>query len=129
MKVKNCLQTTLLVLVIGSVFSCRSEVADDKQDSILGRWDIQEATRNNRPTESLAELYFEFYEDGTMLTNLTGESEKANYEVDGERLLQRESQVEPDYLIEELTDSVLIISTRLRNIPFRFRLKKSIQER
>lgn len=113
-----------------SLLSCQqdSKKTASNAELILGRWDIQEANRNGRPTESLAELYYEFYEDGSMRTNLTGASEQCKFELDNNNLYQRESKMDADYLIEELSDSVLVISTELRGSSFRFLLSKSILE-
>lgn len=120
----------LSVLISIFVISCQqdSKKTASNAELILGRWDIQEANRNGRPTESLAELYYEFYEDGSMRTNLTGASEQCKFELDNNSLYQRESKMDADYLIEELTDSTLVISTELRGSAFRFLLSKSIQE-
>lgn len=115
-------RTFLLLLLFPAVFACRQEANLKTEELILGRWEIQEAFRNGRPTESLAELYFEFLPDGEMSTNLTGAPENARYQIEGNTLRQTESQLPADYLIEELSDSVLVLTTQLRGFDFRFRL-------
>lgn len=118
------------LLMLFSLVACQQDgkKTANNEELILGRWDIQEANRNGRQTESLAELYYEFYEDGSMRTNLTGASEQCKYELDGNQLYQRESKMDADYLIEELNDSSLVISTELRGSTFKFLLSKSILE-
>ena len=120
----------LSLLFIFSLTSCQQDGKKqvNTEDLIIGRWDIQEAKRNGRITESLDELYYEFYEDGSMRTNLTGASEQCKFELDNKQLYQRESKMDADYLIEELNDSTLVISTELRGSAFQFLLTKSILE-
>ena len=118
----------VLFLVFGVIYSCKPEAKTNHAELILGRWDIQEATRNGKPTESLAELYFEFFEDGSMRTNLSGTAEQAKYEISDSKISQRDSPLEADYVIESLVDSTLLLSTELRGFNFRFLLVKSIQE-
>jgi hypothetical protein len=121
------MRTTIVLIVLVSAFSCKKE-ADDKSELILGRWDIVEASRNGRPTESLADLYFEFFQDGNMRTNLTGSTATAAYQIDKNLIKQRNSQVDADYKIESLSDSTLILTTELRGFSFRFVLGKSVME-
>lgn len=131
MHARFTMRLMLLFLLAGtSLVSCKNEnqKTADNAELIIGRWDIQDAKRNGRTTESLAELYFEFFEDGSMRTNLTGASEKCKFEIDNDKLYQRESKMDADYLIEELTDSSLVISTELRGSSFQFLLNKSILE-
>lgn len=120
----------LSLLLFISIIGCQTDSKKNASNAelILGRWDIQEANRNGRITESLAELYFEFYEDGSMRTNLTGASEQCKFELDNNNLYQRESKMDADYVIEELSDSSLVVSTELRGASFKFLLSKSILE-
>ena len=65
---------TFFLACIGLLTGCQDEQTSSKEELILGRWEIQQAYRNGRTTESLEELYFEFYKDGKMNTNLLGSS-------------------------------------------------------
>ena len=118
--------TLLATLVLA--FACQSEPTTNG-DLLVGRWQIQEATRNGKPTESLDELYFEFYSDGKMRTNLSGSPEMATYQLEQNRILQRESRMEIDYEVEELSDSILTLKTSLRGFTFRFALDREVQEK
>lgn len=117
-----------LLVSIGLLTGCREEQSDKTEELILGRWEIQQAYRNGKTTESLEELYFEFYQDGKMKTNLLGASETASYDLEDGALLQRESRMDINYNIQELNDSILVMTTQLRDYDFRFRLRRSIQE-
>lgn len=124
------ISTRVLFFFIGvaALSACQDSQEIDRQEYLLGRWEIQEARRNGQATESLQELYFEFFQDGKMTTNLLGAAETASYELEDGELRQRDSQLDIDYRIEELTDSLLILTTNLRDYDFRFRLHKRIQE-
>ncbi|NUN99628.1 MAG: hypothetical protein HUU01_03320 [Saprospiraceae bacterium] len=115
---------TFLVVAAG-ISSCKSEDQINYAEKILGRWDIREAKRNGDVTESLAGLYFEFQADGAMRTNLSATEETAAYEVRDNKILQRQSQIEADYTIEEISDSTMILTTTLRSYNFRFSLTKA----
>jgi hypothetical protein len=107
---------------------CGRERNVNQEELILGRWEIQQAFRNGQATESLDELYFEFFKDGKMRTNLMGTPETATYELDDSQLSQRDSQMDINYHIENLSDSSLVMTTRLRDYDFRFQLRRSVQE-
>lgn len=115
------------LLLIAFLAGCKQEPAEDPQD-LIGYWEIQEAYRNSQQTESLDELFFEFFEDGTMRTNISGIPTDAVYEVKGNTVQQRETDMEVDYTIQEATDSILILSTTIRDFNFRFALRKRIPQ-
>lgn len=121
-------RTFAILLSVAALSACGNDRTARTEELLLGRWEITEATRNGRPTESLEELYFEFFQDGRMITNLLGAAESSRYQVDGNVIAQRESRVETDYAIEEITDSTLTLSARMRDYDFLFRLHRSIQE-
>jgi hypothetical protein len=113
----------LAVAVAGS--ACKTEKQEDYSEKILGRWEIVEAKRNGDLTESLAGLFFEFQTGGAMRTNLSATEETAAYELQDNKILQRQSQIEADYTIEAVTDSTMTLTTTLRNYNFRFLLAKA----
>jgi len=118
----------LTFFFIGLTFwSCRQEPANDTDD-LVGYWEIEEAFRNGQLTESLDELYFEFFQDGTMRTNISGVPAEASYELQGEKVLQRESEMDIDYTVQGLTDTTLTLSTTIRDFDFRFVLNKRIPQ-
>ena len=59
-----------------------------------------------------------------MRTNITCASTEATYQLSKNQILQRESEIEIDYVVEQMSDSVLILSTELRGYSFRFVLNK-----
>ncbi len=119
--------TGILLLLLGtmSIFACQTRNTAETAQMLVGRWELVQALRNGNPTESLAELYFEFTADGKLLTNIAGMPEEGTYELKEEQLLQRNTQLDADYTIEEIADSNLTLTTNLRGYAFRFDLKKS----
>ena len=95
------------------------------RDQLIGKWEIVEAYRNGNLAESLDDLFFEFYEDGKMRTNILGSSSQSDYEIDGQKILQGgDDGVEVDYQIEEVSDSTLVLTTALRRYNFSFSLRR-----
>ncbi len=114
---------TVLSAVVLS--ACRKE--DNKAaELIIGHWEVEEAFRNGRPTESLADLYFEFSPDGKISTNFSGVPEEGTYEIKGSKIAQRDTRLEADYNIESITADNLVLTTELRGYKFRFVLKKGL---
>ena len=118
--------TLLLSLVSFSISSCKNEPKIDKDD-LLGRWEIREAYRNEKKSEDLMGLFFEFFGDGKMLTNISGATTESLYELKKQTLMQRGGDMDADYEITSLNDTSLVLVTTLREYNFRFVLGKSIQ--
>lgn len=115
------------LLIALFLFACGNE-EKVSQNTLLGKWEIANATRDGRRAPSVEGLYFNFMEDGTLQTNIASSAETATYKVEGMVIQQRESRFEIDYTIEELTDTSLILTTELRNAQFRFFLKRATTE-
>jgi hypothetical protein len=129
MKWTNHLSIILLLALSTVLQYCGTEEASDASpDELLGRWELTNATRNGRPTESLTDLYFEFFLDGKMTTNIGGTTENASYTLNDDEIRQTDSQFDVTYEIQDLQDSTLVLATELRGYSFRFRLAKAIQE-
>jgi len=122
---KNLHSTLLLAVFLTSATSCKKD-SDATAKMLMGRWELQEGFRNGQPSESLAGLFFEFGVEGKMSTNLPlmELSSKSTFSADPEKIIQRQGETEVEYQIETLSDSVLIVNTKLRNYDFRFVLKK-----
>lgn len=120
----------ILLLALSTVLQyCGTEEASDTSpNELLGRWELTNATRNGRPTESLTDLYFEFFLDGKMTTNIGGATESASYTLKDGEIRQTDSQFDVTYEIRDLQDSVLVLATELRGYSFQFRLAKTLQE-
>ena len=127
MKRPNFIQVTIGILIVLFIFSCKNN-EKLRQNALLGNWQIANATRDGRRAPSVEGLYFNFFEDGTLQTNIASSPETATYQVDGDIIQQRESRFEIDYTIEELNDSSLVLTTELRSSFFRFFLERVEEE-
>lgn len=90
-----------------------------------GQWDITEARRNGRLTESLKGLYFVFTTEGVFKTNLNGVPEEGQYELSDKQIVTTEVQLPLTYEIVEIKDSVLILESIFQSYHFYFNLKRS----
>lgn len=127
MKLNSLFRSALLLSMALSGFSCGSGPGN-QQELLLGRWELDKATSNGKPTERLAGLFFVFDADGSMRTNLPlpGMKEDSRYELSGPELRQYSDET-PDevyYTIEEIGDSTMILNTELQNFRFSFLLRK-----
>lgn len=119
-------QLTALILFSCALFflsACGNDNAVTTTQ-LVGRWDIQNATRNGEPTTTMEGMYFVFSEDGKLLTNMTGAEEAYTYELDGENILQRNGTIEADLQIESLAEGELVLTTELRGKQFRMVLRQ-----
>lgn len=127
MQATRFFQPALLLLFLSLATACGEDTIEN-DDLILGRWDIQEALRSGRPTESLDNLFFEFFEEGKMRTNITGSTLDGTFKIDGDQLLQRGGPLEADYKIETLTDSVLVLTALINKFDFKLQFSRTVQE-
>jgi len=108
--------------------SCKEAPKQPQLDEnlLIGRWEITQAWRNGRPTETLTGTFYEFMENGAMRTNLTasGVEEESPFEVNGFEIVQESSPEKVKYSVTELSDSVLTLDMHIKNFPFRIRLAK-----
>lgn len=123
---QNLWINSLVALTLTSFFfgGCKGE-PDNTAQLLEGRWELVEATRDGQPSETLQDLYFEFLPDGQLNTNIAGGPESALYELDKKTIRQRQSRIEADYTIEEISAQTLVISANIRDYAFRFKLAKS----
>jgi len=114
----------LLSIAITTIVSCTSE-PDNQGELIIGKWELQSATRNGKETGNLEGLYYEFQEEGRLLTNLPTTNGESTYDVEGSTIKQLNNGQTIEYTIEEVGDSNLTLSTQLKNTPFQFVLKRA----
>ena len=118
---------TRVVLFISILYLASCQLAKPEVDPrILGKWELLEGWRNNRQSASLENIFFEFFPDNNMRSNFNfnGSSEAATFQMEENILHQSNGEMELDYTIESLSDSILILSTTLMDAEFRLLLKK-----
>jgi hypothetical protein len=95
------------------------------QASLLGRWEMAEAFRNQKATQLLAGVYFDFGADGKMTTNLPTTAEGATeYVVEKDNITQK-TTLPIVYHIAHLSETELVLEVELRNVPFELRLRRA----
>lgn len=114
----------LLILSSVLISSCGDDNAVQEAD-LLGRWEITEASRDGKATDTMEGMYFAFAEGGQLTTNMTGTDETYRFELDGDQIEQREGMIETDYTIESLLEQELVLTTTLRGKYFRMVLQQA----
>ncbi len=125
---KHLLATILLVSCAGLATSCSSSTAADEALSLLGQWEIEEARRNGRPTESLTGLYFVFTPEGNFKTNMSGMPEEGTYTLDESKIITEQVQLPLTYNILTLNDSTLVLQSTYQHYRFDFNLRRSADQ-
>ena len=118
------LPALICVLTVVGISSCEDETKNNSL-ALVGRWQIVEGFRNQKPTQTLAGTYFQFGDDGKMQTNLPiGPEEPMDYQVSGNEI--RQKSVPPiKYMIQNINDSALVLSLELRGMQFVLHLQRS----
>ena len=118
-----------LLFLLGFACTSDSDEAKQMQEQLIGKWELIEAYRNGSLAESLDDLFFEFYGDGKMRTNISGSTQQSEYQLDGQVILQSagDDGMELSYEITNISDSTLTLNTNLRRYQFKFELGKAIQ--
>lgn len=98
--------------------------AVENKHSIVGYWQLTKGLRNKAETPTLQGVYYQFGPDGKMQTNLPiGAEQPTDYVLEQDKIEQKSPQP-VSYHIQFLTDSVLVITTELRGVPFEFHLRR-----
>lgn len=111
--------------------SCKEDTGKTihKAKDLTGRWELVKGWRNGRETQTLKDTYYEFSEDGQMRTNLspTMEEVESPFSFSGDEIKQK-SDPPFVYIVDSLTDTVLILRLNFNNIPFRLELRRADSE-
>ncbi len=125
----NLLKLLPLITVFVFLSACENEPQGStfEKKYLIGKWELTDAWRNNRKTETLTGTYYEFAENGMMKTNLTSDLSEGifAFEFDGKTLIQKGTE-EVVYSLDSLTETILIFSMNIKNFPFKLALTKSV---
>ncbi|MCB0654552.1 MAG: hypothetical protein KDC57_00380 [Saprospiraceae bacterium] len=114
---------SFLVLV-----SCKQE-PQVTSDQVVGAWEVVGAERDGKETETLNGAYFEFSDNGTVTSNYLGEEETSLYSLEASSITQtRPDQSHVNFNVERLGLDTMVMTASIRNIPFRFVMKKIDQD-
>ena len=119
-----------LLLILGSVSVILLAACDDDtsatQASIAGRWELTKGFRNQKETETLSGVFFQFGTDGKMSTNLpVGADAPTVYELRRNEIHQKSPQA-VTYFIQNVTDTTLVLALEMRGMQFEMHLKKAV---
>ncbi len=112
----------LLIAVVG--IACSGGEEANLKKLIPGRWELKQGLRNGRLTQTLSGTFYEFLPNSKMRTNLGGSTEVTTFQIKGNILSQKSKRLPMEYIIEEISDTSLVLSMSLRNIPFQLTLYK-----
>ena len=109
-----------------SIFAACEEDTGKTQALITGRWELFKGFRNQKETETLQGVFFEFGADGKMSTNLpVGADVPTDYEVKKNEIHQKSPQP-VTYFIQSATDSMLILTMEMRGMQFEMQLQRTM---
>ena len=118
------LKFALFVFTVLLLSACGEDGPVNADATVNGNWRLERATRNNVETALLDGLYFEFREDGSLATNMMGNTADGSYVRDGESITTTGVKIPMDYTIRLLTDSTLHLHSRYQGYQFGFELVK-----
>lgn len=116
-----------LFSIVGSIALCWSACTSDVNlgaPTLIGRWEIEKATRNGRATESLDGLYMVFGTSNRFETNLSGVPEIGVYLQEEEVIKTEGVSLAMNYELALLTDSTMRLKSSYSNYRFDFSFLK-----
>jgi len=87
--------------------------------TLNGTWELRSAKVNGKLTQRMNDLFFTFSEDGTLYTNILGTSQEYVYLHEDDRIVQN-GETTIEYLIHQLLDTSLILTTSINGAEFEF---------
>lgn len=103
------------------------------KDQLTQRWELMDAERNGKSTETLRDAYFDLQADGSGVVNLDGNAQNAQWEIEDNFLKisgTQSSFLSTDYAISDLQDSTMTLSVELRKTAFvmRFKVAQKVEQ-
>ena len=118
----------LLLFVLSSLIciGCKSEPKIE-ESAILGKWIVVEAERNAKPTLTLKDAFFEFRENGELITNILGQDHNYPFQLKQGIIYQHDIQ-NTAYEIAFISTDSLHLKTEIRNFQFDFYTKREMEQ-
>ena len=113
---------TIICLVSFFIQGCHNKEAI--LNNLSHRWLLDKGFRNEKETDSLAGLYFDFNSSGEVTTNLNGQDERLTYKLNGEDIIEIIGSELIFLNIIELSETKLILQTDLQGYNFKFEMGK-----
>ncbi|MEL6669389.1 MAG: hypothetical protein AAFP08_10510 [Bacteroidota bacterium] len=128
------MRASLIFSILLLAFSCGDDKPQDNPPlptdglELEGRWELVEARRNNRPTQTFDGLYFVFGPENQFVTNLGGDESTGKFAYDERaEIVTTEVALPATYLIREHNDGELMLETELEGFAFRFLLNRVVE--
>ncbi|MBT8229743.1 MAG: hypothetical protein HKN67_01275 [Saprospiraceae bacterium] len=115
------------LLLIVTILSCGEDTVKTSVDILAGKWNIHEAYRDGRETQTLKKGYFEFSTDQKLKTNILQDTLFYPYKLSGNKI-KLEDAHKISYTVMKLTSDSLILETKIRKFDFRILLLKKGDE-
>ena len=128
--------TAVSLILISSVlfFYCKTEKKPEEEKGsemvdytplLLGNWELAKAYRNKEEIVSLDNTMFQFGADGSIISNFNAKSEsQTNTYIVDKDVIKQTGMSSFTYLIQSVTDSTLVLTTRYRGYDFQLELTK-----
>lgn len=113
---------TIICLLSFFVQGCHNKEAI--LNNLSHRWLLDKGFRNEKETDSLAGLYFDFNTSGEVTTNLNGQDERLTFKLEGEDIIELAGTEGIFLNIMELSDTKLVLQTDIQGYTFKFVLLK-----
>ena len=114
---------TIICLLSFFIQGCHNKEAI--LNNLSHRWLLEKGFRNEKETDSLAGLYFDFDTSGEVTTNLNGQDERLTYKLDGEDIIEIAGTEGVFLNIIELSETKLVLQTDIQGYTFKFVLLKN----
>ena len=111
----------ILSICLLFLFSCQE--SSDDSNSLRGRWGIDFAERNGKPTLTLEDAFIEFQNDSILTTNILRKKINSPYKLENKQIIQS-VPMEIIYDIAELKKDSLVLLTTIRGYKFKFSLSR-----
>lgn len=121
---KNVTPRLFILICILSFFIQGCHNKEAIFNNLSHRWLLEKGFRNEKETDSLAGLYFDFDTSGEVTTNLNGQDERLTYKLDGEDIIELAGMEGVFLNILELSETKLILQTDIQGYTFKFVLLK-----
>jgi predicted porin len=109
--------------VIALLSACQPEGMNVQPKDIEGTWNVAEAKRNGKSTQTLSRAYYHFSDNMEVETNFAGSVTEATYTLEDNILVQRGQEV-IRYTISDWKDSSFVMNFTIQDFNFEFLLKR-----
>ncbi len=112
-----------ILTVTTLLLACQPEVTNVQPEDIEGTWNVAEAKRNGKSTQTLSRAYYHFSSRMELETNFAGSVTETTYTLEDNTLVQHGDQ-DIRYIITDWQDSTFVMTFTIQDFKFEFVLKR-----